>query len=356
MTKKVKYIIIGIIAALIILVSGVAYMYLNGVKAPSSKSEEVVVEISGSTSVVLKQLDEAGLVKNKTMASIFLKLHSYEFKANTYVLNKNMDFETICTILEEAKFDHLLKNKFTVLEGTTIPEYASVIGDKLGLNHDEVLQKWCDKAYLQTLVEKYWFLDESVLEDGLMFPLEGYLAPETYFITDTEPTIESVTEMMLDQTKANLDPLKDKIEAFKMNGKNVTLHEFLALSSIVECESLFEQDRAKIAGVFMHRLEINMKLQSDVTVNYANQVTKVNVTYNDLAVDSKYNTYKYEGLPAGPISSVSLAVMEACLNYEKTDNSFFFAIKGGEVIYTKSYDEHLAKIKEAKEAGLWLED
>ena len=69
------------------------FFYFNGQGAVSSKSEEVVVEISGSTSSVLNQLDKAGLLKSKTVASIYTKFNSYSFKANVYVLNKNMDFE-----------------------------------------------------------------------------------------------------------------------------------------------------------------------------------------------------------------------------------------------------------------------
>lgn len=356
MNKKIKMIIAGVSVTVVIIFAVLAYMYFDGIKAPSSKEEEVVVVISGGPSSVLAQLDEAGLLKNKMVANIHLKLNSYNFKANTYVLNKNMDLESICKTIEKADFKYLLKDKFTVLEGSTIPEYADVVAKKLNLSQTDILKKWCDTEYLNTLVEKYWFLDESILEDGLMFPLEGYLAPETYFITEKEPSIESLTTMMLDQMDTNLTPYKDKIKEFKIKGEVVEMHDFLALASIVQCESLFPEDHSRIAGVFMHRLEKPMRLQSDVTVNYANQVTKVAVTYDDLNVDSKYNTYKYDGIPVGPISSVSVELIEACLNYEKTDYEYFFAIKDGTVVYTKSYDEHLAKIAEAKANGQWLED
>jgi UPF0755 protein len=356
MSKKVKIILGSIVVCCVILVGGLFFMYSDGQKAVSSKSEEVIVEISGNHDAVLEQLDVAGLLKNKMVASVFLKLNNYDFKANTYVLNKNMDLDTIFSIIEAGDFDYLLKTKFTVIEGTTVPEVAEVIATTLGITGDEVLQKWCDKDYLLSLTETYWFLDESILEDGLLFPLEGYLAAETYFVTEQEPTIESLTTLMLQQMDVNLTEYKEEIENFTINGENVSLHEFLTFTSIVQSESLFPEDHQKIAGVFMHRLEIGMKLQSDVTVNYANQVTKVAVTYDDLEVDSKYNTYLYEGLPAGPIANVSKDLIEACLNYEKTDDLFFFAIKGGEVIYTKSYGEHLAAIQEAKDNGQWLED
>ena len=91
--KKTQKIIIGAIAGITIVVLALVFFYFNGQGAVSSKSEEVVVEISGSTSSVLNQLDKAGLLKSKTVASIYTKFNSYSLKANVYVLNKNMDFE-----------------------------------------------------------------------------------------------------------------------------------------------------------------------------------------------------------------------------------------------------------------------
>lgn len=361
--KKTQKIIIGIAVILVIFVSSLLFFYFNGQKAVSSKSEEVVVEISGSTNTVLNQLDAAGLIKNKVVANIYAKLNHFDFKANVYVLNKNMDLKTIFEILEGDK-KYISTAKITILDGQTIPECAQQVAKALeieidtnGLNDKQileaktqkVLEKWTNKEYLQTLVDKYWFLDQNILGTEIMFPLEGYFGPETYVITSKKTTIENVTEMMLEQMDKNLSAIKDKITTFKINGNNVTIHQFLSLASVVQCEASGQKDdQTKIAGVFIHRLEIPMRLQSDVTVNYANQVKTVAVTYNHLEVDSKYNTYKYEGLPIGPISMVSNDIMLSCLNYQTTDDLFFFALADGTVIYSKTYDEHQKVVKENK--------
>ncbi len=359
--KKFTKVIIGLLIILIIAGAGAFFMYSDGLKAPSDENLEVVVKIEGGTNSVLAQLNEAGLIKNEMMASLHLRFHDYEFKAATYKLNKNMDFQTICNILEESEPQYIASISFTVIEGTSIPEYASSLATVLEVSEEEILTKWTDKVYLESLIEQYWFLDNEIIDDGLMFPLEGYLAPNTYFLSDSHLTIEAATKVMLDQTETVLEPYRAQIQEFMINGEIVSVHEFLTLASIVQSESLFLEDHSKIAGVFINRLETevggtNQLLQSDVTVNYANQVTKVAVTYSDLEVDSKYNTYKYPGLPVGPISSITPAIIESTLNYEKTDNFFFFAIKGGTVVYTKTYQEHLDKIQEAKDAGQWLED
>ena len=176
-----------------------------------------------------------------------------------------------------------------------------------------------------------------------MYPLEGYLYPETYFVTSEKPTIQETTEMILDHTDKVLSKRKADIKS-----SNMTVHQFLTLSSVVENESLFEKDRAKIAGVFMNRLNKNMPLQSDITVLYALQEKRVAVTSADLQVDSKYNTYKNAGLPVGPVCSPSAGTMDDVLNYEKSDYYYFFAKKDGSVIYSKTYEEHQKAVSENK--------
>ena len=141
--------------------------------------------------------------------------------------------------------------------------------------------------------------------------------------------------MILRKTDEELTARKSQISA---SGRSV--HEFLTLASIVESESLFEKDRPVIAGVFINRLNKDMPLQSDITVLYALQEKRVDVSYADLEVDSKYNTYKHTGLPVGPVCAVPGNTMDDVLNYEKTDYLFFFATEDGEVIYSKTIDEH----------------
>jgi UPF0755 protein len=176
---------------------------------------------------------------------------------------------------------------------------------------------------------------DDILKDGIMYPLEGYIYPETYFVTEEDPSLESITAMILKKMDEELTARKDEI---KKSGMSV--HEFLSLASVVENESLFEADRPKIAGVFINRLEKGMPLQSDITVLYAKQERRVDVSYADLEVDSPYNTYKYSGLPIGPVCAVPAHTMDDVLNYEKTDYLFFFATEDGKVLYSKTIDEH----------------
>ena len=342
--SNIKGILIILIVA-VVLITGGAFFYLGGIGAVDAKNNDTItVNIpsgSGASSIV-DILDENGLVKNKLCAKIHAKINGYDsLQANSYMFNKSMTLPEMFEAINTGDFEYISKQQFTIIEGATIPQAAEAMAQELPYTEKEILAAWSDKDYLNELIEKYWFITDDVLADGIMYPLEGYIYPETYFVTDENATIEDITAVMLDKTDEELSERKDAIEK---SGRSV--HEFLALSSIVENESLFEKDRPKIAGVFINRLNEDMALQSDITVLYALQEKRVDVTYADLEVDSKYNTYKNTGLPVGPVCAVSASTMDDVLNYEKSDYLYFFATENGEVIYSKTLEEHEKVVEE----------
>lgn len=341
--KMIVMIIGGIFVALIVI--GFVF-YQQGISAVSSKDDEVIVNIkSGSTATqMLNTLDEAGLVKNKLCGKIFLKIHHFDkLQANTYVFNKDMSLSQIFSIIENPDFQYILKSQLTIKEGNTIPEVAKSFAEALNISSDEVVEQWKQQDYLSKLIDEYWFIDDSIMNTDILYPLEGYLYPETYYVTEQNPTVESLTKLALDMMDEKLKGYQDDIDKLGW-----TPHQFLTFASIVERESLFDEDRPKIAGVFMNRLNAHMLLQSDITVNYAWQRTGVDVSIDHLQIDSKYNTYKYTGLPVGPISTISEATLDACAHYEKSDYLFFFAKEDGTVLYSKTYEEHQQIVKENK--------
>ena len=281
-------------------------------------------------------------MKNKVCAKIHARIGGYDtLQANSYMFTKSMTLPEIMDAINTGDFNYISKNKFTIIEGATIPQAAEAMSAELPFTSDEIIKKWSDSKYLKTLIDEYWFLSDDILNDGIMYPLEGYIYPETYFVTSDSPTIEEITAMILAKTDEELTKRKSEINA---SGRSV--HEFLTLASIVENESLFEKDRPVIAGVFINRLNKDMPLQSNITVLYALQEKRVDVTYDDLEVDSQYNTYKHAGLPIGPVCAVPGHTMDDVLNYEQTDYLYFFATKDGEVIYSKTVEEHNKVVEE----------
>jgi len=342
--KKNILIIIGIV--IVIGIIGSLFFYNMGISSVSSQNKEVVVEIKTGSSAnqILETLDDAGLVQNKFCGKIFLKLNQYDhLKANTYIFNENMSLSEMFDIINNPTQKYIVQTKLTIKDGNTIPQVAKAFADILNIDKEEVIKQWAQEDYLKSLIKDYWFIDESILNDKLMYPLEGYLYPETYFVTHQNPNLKDMTKLALDMMDKKLTPYKEQIQ--KMNW---TPHQFLSFVSVVERESLFDKDQPVIAGVLKNRLDINMALQCDATVNYALQKTGIAVSTKQTQVDSPYNTYKYAGLPVGPISTVTEKTMKACLNYDKNEYFYFFAKENGSVIYSKTYAEHQKAVKENK--------
>lgn len=343
--SRLKLIII-IAAVLVVAITGGMLVYLSGIGAVDSKNEDpVTVNVpSGSgASAIVEILDESGLVKNKTCAKIHARIGGYNsLQANTYIFSKSMSLPEMFDAINTGDFNYLSKEKLTVQEGLTIPQVAELIAAELPFTKDEILQKWSDVEYLNKLIDNYWFITDDILNKDIMYPLEGYLYPETYFITDENPTIESVTEMMLNMMDSQLSTIKSDVEKNKYS-----VHEILTLSSIVEKESSNVSDAMPtVAGVFFNRLNQGISLGSDVTVNYIFQKDGVELTVSQLNSDNKYNTRKFTGLPPGPICSVNLKAIDSVLHYEKTDYMFFYATPEGEIIFSKTVDEHNKAVEE----------
>lgn len=339
--KKSTKIILIIIASLLVVIIGSGLFawnyYKKGISPVSKESKDIIVTVeSGQTATsVLYMLEEAGLVNNVFCGKIYLKLNKVEnIIANSYLLNTNMSLEEIYAIMSNPTDQHIVRISVTIVEGSSLPTISEAMAKPMGMETSEVMELLNDKEFLNSLIEKYWFITEEILQEGIKYPLEGYFYPETYLFNNNV-TLEEVIYASLDAMDAKLTSVKDKI-----NATGWSIHEFLTFASIVERESLFDEDRPKIAGVFINRLETNMRLQSDITVNYAWDRTGVDVTHDHLKIDSPYNTYKYDGLPIGPISTVSAVTIDASLNYEENEYYFFFAKSDGTVIYSKTLSEH----------------
>ena len=293
---KIKLILI-IAIVLVVIITGGSLIYLSGLGAVDSENDEPVnVNIpSGSgASAIVEILDENGLVKNKTCAKIHARIGGYDsLQANSYIFSRSMTLPEIFEAINTGDFDYLSKDKLTIREGLTIPQTADAIAEELPFTRDELIAKWADKAFLQQLIDKYWFITDDILNADIKYPLEGYLYPETYFITEEEPTIESITIMMLDMMDQQLSSMKKDIE-----DSDFSVHELLTLASIVEKESSnVKEDMPEVAGVFINRLNQGISLGSDVTVNYIFEKDGVELTVSQLDSDNKYNTRKFTGLP-----------------------------------------------------------
>lgn len=338
--KKVLYIVV---AVLLVAVLGFGF-YVMGL-GPVDKNDDtaITVEIPTGTgaSAIVQILDENGLVKNAFCAKVNAKIGGYNsLQANTYIFNKTMSFREMMNAINTGDFNYISKEVIEVKDGYRLQQVAEAAAVQLPFSKKQILDKWADKTYLKQLIDKYWFLTDEILDSKIMYPLEGYLYADTYFVTTENSSIEGFTEMCLDRMDTELTARKD---AIKKSGFSV--HKLLTLTSIVTKEARAE-DQAEVAGVFMNRLKKNISLGSDVTVCYIFQEDRVELKVSQLESDSPYNTRKFAGLPPSPISSVIADAIDATLNYTKTDALFFFADEDGVVHFFKTQAEFEKGIEE----------
>lgn len=334
-------ILILILLIIVVGIAGVMFTYFNGLRAvdPNDKTEITVTVPEGTgANAIIDQLDEADLVKDPLVAKINARLKGYDtLQANTYVLNKSMSFPTIMKIINTGNFKYISKTSFRIAEGARLTQCAEDLSAVSQYTSKEIMAKWDSKEYVNELIDKYWFLTKDVLGDDVMHPLEGYLFPDTYFITEENPSIEEITEMALDSMDKSLTERRESIEK---SGQSV--HQFLTLASIVTKEEgcASEDDAAHVAGIFFNRLKNDSPLGSDVTVCYIFDEDRVDLKQSQLQSDNPFNTRKFTGMPPGPICTVPEMAMDGVLNHAETDDLFFYAGPDGKIYYAKTNEEH----------------
>ncbi len=355
MSKKGKLSLKGLVILVLIVVgvfTGGFLYYLNGIGAvDSSNKSDVTVTIpngSGASSIIYI-LDDNGLIKNMNCAKINARIGGYNsLQANTYIFNKSMTLPEMMGAINKGDFEYMSKTRFEVKEGYRLTQCAESLAEVTDFSKEEIMNVWDDPEYVKELIGKYWFLTDDVLGDKVMHPLEGYLFPDTYFITESDPTIQSITEMALDEMDTELTQRKSSIEA---SGHSV--HEFLTLGSIVCKEGCAtEEDAEHIAGIFKNRLKEGMSLGSDVTVCYIFDEDRVDLKVSQLSSDSPYNSRKTAGMIPGPISTVPTMAMDGVLNASDTDDLFFYAGPDGTIYYAKTDEEHQKNVN----AHPWTEE
>ncbi|MGF9963281.1 endolytic transglycosylase MltG [Bacillus rhizoplanae] len=340
-TKKLRRVIAAIFIALLV-VCGSAYAYiasaLKPLNAESKKEIQVEIPKGSSTSKIGEVLEDKGIVKSGTIFSLYAKMKSENLQAGTYLLNPSMNVDEIMGQMSSGNVHRPVAYKVTVKEGAQVVEIADTIAKEFNLNKEDVIRQLNDKAFVQKLQQKYpLLLTNKIFDSNIKYPLEGYLYPATYPYYKKQVTLEEIVTPMLDKTNKLIEQ-----NAQKMQARQLDVHQLLTMSSLIEEEATGYTDRKNIASVFYNRLAKGMPLQTDPTVLYALGKHKERVLYEDLKVNSPYNTYVVKGLPVGPISNSSVKSVEAALEPAQTDYYYFLAAPDGQVYYAKTLEEHNA--------------
>ncbi len=314
-----KFIDLGIKIVAILIVIGFALSMILFLPGYSGERKEIVIEPGMGAKDVAKLLTDKGIIPNPYLFRLAAKLYGKErkIKAGKYILRKDMSlFEILKTIVEGKG----------VLEAVTIPE---------GLTSSQIADIFLKKGIIK---DKEKFL-KIVKEKNL----EGYLFPDTYYVQEDYGE-KRVIDMMVKRFEEKLP--KDFQERAKKLG--LSEKDVIILASLVEKEAKYQEDRPKIASVFLNRLKKGMKLESCATIQYILGNPKPNLSYEDLKIKSPYNTYLHKGLPPGPICNPGEASIMAVLYPAKTDYLYFVAGKDGRHLFAKTYKEHLKNKRKVK--------
>lgn len=340
----VRKAVLIIIAAIVLAVTAIAvgsYLYIKSALKPVDPNDKRVVHISipigSSVSDIASTLEKKGVIKSATVFRYYVKFKNHaDFQAGDYKLTRAMTLEEIIAALKTGKVMEEMKLKITIPEGKQLTQIATIIAQKTGYKQEEVMKQLNDRSYIQELIQKYpMVLSTEVLNKNIRYPLEGYLFPATYSFPEEKPPLTTIIEAMIAKTVEVL--AKYEVE---MGDMDFTPHRLLTMASLIEAEATEKADRKKIASVFYNRLRIGMPLQTDPTVLYALGTHKERVYYEDLKVNSPYNTYIHQGLPPGPIASPGEMSIQAALEPEQTKYLYFLATPDGDVIFTNTLAEH----------------
>lgn len=284
----------------------------------------LTVPVGSGLSQITRNLKKAGLIRNHLAFNVYVRLAGSErtMRAGEYHLSTAMSGPAILTRLgrgEQAVFT------VTFPEGMTVREVAQTLAERGLVDVEGFMEKLSGES-----------LSSSYADLTPARPPEGFLFPDTYKIAEgTAP--EAIARMMIGRFREVFGP--ELAEEARRRGMSV--HEVVTLASIIEKEAKVPEERPLISAVFQNRLRQRRPLQSCATVQYALGRHKPKLSYEDLEIDSPYNTYRHTGLTPGPIASPGLDSIRAALFPAKVNYLYFVARSDGTHVFSTSYRDHL---------------
>jgi len=337
--KKVIFIAVGFALFLLIYGKINKEAYSNAIDLNDNVKIDFVINKGGGSTAVGEGLEKEKFVKSKYYFWYYVWRTKTDTKlqAGIYSISKNMTIPQMVELFINGKIKDE-RMKLTIPEGSSNDKIIELLEKKKLELVDEfkkIVQCKClnqSKCDCDQFNGKYKFLDNIPAN----LDMEGYLFPDTYFISKKETGATLVSKFLNNfQVKISESIQKSVYD----QGEN--LHDIITLASIVEREAREDKDRSIVAGVFWNRLGVNMALESDATLAYILKTDKIKYYQNEIDTNSLYNTYKNPGLPPGPICNPGLESILATIHPTDTEFVFFLNdVDTGETFFAKTFEEH----------------
>lgn len=325
--------------------------FILPVAAGDKTAYPVEIKRGSSTQTIAKQLEDAGIIRSAAAFKLYVDVFDQgaSIKAGVYQFNKSMSLDQIVNILKKGQSTTNVVD-ITITEGMTIEDIANVLLKKNLLKDKNKFFELCRTG---SGFADYDFISSLNQADdkNRNYKLEGYLFPDTYEVY-TNSTEEMIIKKMLNRFS---DVFSDTYIA-RMQALGMKIDEVITLASIIEKEGN-PDDFKKISAVFHLRLEKHMNLGSDATIRYFTGATHYIISKEEREKDSPYNTYKYPGLPLGPICNPGKLAIEAALypdeDFEKQGYLYFCGAEpgSGKLVFSKTPAEQDKQV--AKYRPLW---
>jgi len=323
--NKIKKSALGCFAGFLIvfwIAGGIFYYFAT--HPASDVARPVIVEITPGMTLkkAASLLAERNLIRNAFSFHLlaYLQNKQNQIQIGEYELSASMVPGEILNIVTSGK---TVLHAVTIPEGYRITEIAALLAQHELADQNELLLQTRNRELIQTA---------GISADSL----EGYLFPETYHFSKYT-TEQKVVQKMLQTFKEHAETPEFINRAKALN---LSFHDIVTLASLIEKETGLDEERKLISSVFHNRLKKNMRLQTDPTVIYAISGFDGNIRKKDLSIDSPYNTYKYSGLPPGPIASPGLQSIVAALYPSETNYLYFVSRQDGSHQFSSSLLEH----------------
>ena len=327
-----KRALILLVALAIMVAAGVATVYKRTnetYKGYTAPEQFVTIEPGSSSRAIGARLVSAGIVRDDATfrAALWRSGRARSLQAGEYRFDAPM---SPVAVVEKIARGDVYTRRITFPEGLNIHEMARLYEQqKLGPAR-EFLDAARDVSAIQDL-------------DPAAKDLEGYLFPETYSLK-RDAGAAGLVQTMVARFRQQFTPAMQ--QAAEQHG--LTVREAVTLASLVEKETAVASERPVVAAVYVNRLKLGMGMQADPTVIYALQRAgryNGNLRREDLAFDSPYNTYKYSGLPPGPIASPGLASLKAAVAPADAPYLYFVSRNDGSHVFARTLAEHNENVR-----------
>ena len=279
-------------------------VFCFGIFTPRSFSQKQTVMYAVQKGIGFAQigvdLEKKGIILNHGFFNAYAigSLRFSKIQAGSYEISSSM---SVAQIVKKMAMGDVVKNTVTIIEGWDLQDISKLFGGKNILAKD----------------------------------LEGYLFPDTYQLSQNGGVDELIQKAQANFDKKMTPELKTEIAKQKK-----TVHQIIIMASMIEKEVISQEDKKMVSGILWKRIKEGMPLQVDATINYITGKNDAGAKIKDTKIDSPYNTYKYYGLPAGPISNPGMDSILAAIYPQKSEYWYYLsATETGETIFSKTLEE-----------------